>query len=78
VEISSSISNTYQNLRTAQRAQVEDVSEVASTEPTPARDITTQDRASTEQSDIVNSLQTNARSLQAAGERIGTLIDVQA
>lgn len=78
MEISSSISATYQNLRTPQREQVESVSEVVSTEPTPARDITTQDRSSTEQSDIVNSLQTNARSLQAAGERVGTLIDVQA
>lgn len=78
MEISSSVSAAYQGVRALRQNPEQNVSAVASTESTRARDIQTQDRATTEQSEIVNSLQSNARSLQAAGERIGTLLDVQA
>ena len=78
MDVSSLMSNAYQGLRPLQQNPGQNVNEVAATEPSGARDIRTQDRATTEQAEIVNSLQANARSLQAAGERIGTLIDVQA
>ncbi len=78
MEISSSVSAAYQGVRALRQNPEQNVSAVASTESTRARDIQTQDRATTEQTEIVNSLQSNARSLQAAGERIGTLLDVQA
>ena len=78
VDISSSVSAAYQGVRALRQNSEQSVSAVAETESTRARDIQTQDRATTEQAEIVNSLQSNARSLQAAGERIGTLLDVQA
>ncbi len=77
MEVSNSLTPVFQNLR-ATPAPQQSVAEVSATEPTAARDVNAQDRATTEQQDVVNSLQTNARSLQAAGERVGTLIDVQA
>ncbi len=73
----SSLTNAYAINRPAARADNAAVSEVAATEAASARDIQSRDRES-EQNEIVDSLQTNARSLQAAGERIGTIIDVQA
>jgi hypothetical protein len=78
VDISSPVSIAYQGVRALRQNLEQSVSAVANTESTRGRDIQTQDRATTEQSEIVNSLQSNARSLQAAGERIGTLLDIQA
>jgi hypothetical protein len=78
MEISNSLATAYQGVRALRQNAEPNVSAVASTESTRARDIQTQDRATTEQAEIVNSLQSNARSLQAAGERVGTLLDVQA
>lgn len=78
MEISNSVAAAYQGVRALRQNPDPSVSAVASTESTRARDIQTQDRATTEQTEIVNSLQSNARSLRAAGERIGTLLDVQA
>jgi hypothetical protein len=78
MEISNSVSAAYQGVRALRQGPEQNVSAVANIESTRARDIQTQDRATTEQTEIVNSLQSNARSLQAAGERIGTLLDVQA
>ncbi len=78
MDISSSVSAAYQGVRALRQNYEQNVSAVANTESTRARDIQTQDRATTEQAEIVNSLQSNARSLQAAGERVGTLLDVQA
>lgn len=78
MDISSSVSVAYQGVRALRQNPEQSVNAVANTESTRARDIQTQDRATTEQTEIVNSLQSNARSLQAAGERVGTLLDVQA
>jgi hypothetical protein len=78
VDISSSVLAAYQGVRLLRQNPEQNVSPVANTESARARDIQTQDKATTEQTEIVNSLQSNARSLQAAGERIGTLLDVQA
>ncbi len=78
MEISNSLAAAYQGVRALRQNGDPTVTAVANTESTRARDIQTQDRATTEQAEIVNSLQSNARSLQAAGERVGTLLDVQA
>jgi hypothetical protein len=78
MEISNSLAATYQGIRALRQNPEQNVTAVANTESTRARDIQTQDRATTEQTEIVNSLQSNARSLQAAGQRVGTLLDVQA
>lgn len=78
MDISNTLSNAYLVNRPETRSPQQGVNEVSATEATVARDIQTQDRALREQNDIVNSLQSNARSLQASGERVGTRIDVQA
>ncbi len=78
MEIANSLTAAYQGVRALRQNPEQNVSAVANTESTRARDIQTQDRATTEQTEIVNSLQLNARSLQAAGERVGTLLDIQA
>ena len=77
MEISSLLANAYALNRPAARVDDAPVSEVTATEAASARDIQSRDREG-EQNEIVDSLQTNARSLQAAGERIGTIIDTQA
>ena len=77
MEISSAISSAYAGLQNQQQRLDRNVAEVASSEAAAGRDTRTQDRALVEQTEIVSSLQANARSLQAAGERIGTLIDIK-
>ena len=78
MEISGAVNSAYTGIQTQLQRFDENVTEVASTEASAGRDTTTQDRALVEQVEIVSSLQANARSLQAAGERVGTLLDVHA
>jgi hypothetical protein len=78
MEISNALSNAYLVNRPDSRAPLGNVNATAETEPSAARDTQTRDRVLTEQNDIVDSLRANARTLQASGERVGTLIDVQA
>lgn len=77
MDISNAINNAYQGIQTQQQRLQQNVAEVASSEAASGRDTRTQDRALVEQTEIVTSLQANARSLQAAGERIGTLINIK-
>ena len=77
MDISSTLNNAYNGLQLQQQRLQQNVTEVASTEATNARDSSTQDRALVEQQEIVTSMQANARSLEAAGERIGTLLDIK-
>ena len=77
MEISSAISSVYAGFQNQQQRLERNVAEVASSEAASRRDTRTQDRALVEQTEIVSSLQANARSLQAAGERVGTLIDIK-
>ena len=77
MDISSSINNAYNGLQLQQQRLQQNVAEVASAEAANARDTSTQDRALVEQAEIAASLQANARSLEAAGERIGTLLDIK-
>lgn len=78
MEISGAVNSAYTGVQTQLQRLNENVAEVASTEAAAGRDTSTQDRALIEQTEIVSSLQANAKSLQAAGERIGTLLDVKA
>jgi len=71
-------SSAVEGIQIQQEKLNENVSEIANSEAASGRDTQTQDRALVEQREIVNNLQANAKSLQAAGERIGTLIDTMA
>jgi hypothetical protein len=78
MDISNALSNAYLVNRLDSRARQANVNETAAIEPSVARDTQTRDRVQTEQNEIIDSLRANARTLQASGERVGTLIDVQA
>ena len=76
MEISSAMSSAFSGFQIQQQNLERNVSEVASSEAAGGRDTRTQDRALVEQAEIANSAQASASSLQASGERIGTLIDI--
>jgi hypothetical protein len=78
VDISSLANNAYLGLRLQQQRLNDNVSQVSSVEATSGRDTSTQDRALMEQIEIVSALRANARSLQAAQDRVGTIIDLKA
>ena len=78
MDISSVANNAYLGLRLQQARLNDNVSQVASVEASSTRDTRTQDRALMEQIEIVSALRANARSLEAANERVGTLLDVKA
>ena len=67
----------FQGIQVQQQRLEQNVEQIANSEAGAGRDTSSQDRALVEQIDIVNSLQANARSLEVAGERIGTLVDIQ-
>lgn len=77
MDISSAMNNAYSGLQIQQQRFDRGVSQVASAEALNGRDTRTQDRALVEQQEIASSFQANARSLEAAGERIGTIIDIK-
>jgi len=77
VEILNSINQAYNGLQLQQQRLDRNVVQIANVEAASGRDSRTQDRALVEQGEIVNSLRANAKSLQAAGERIGTLLDIK-
>ncbi len=78
MEISNSINRAYSGLQIQQRRLDRNVAQVARIESGKGRDSSTQDRALVEQAEIVGGFRANARSLQAASERIGTLLDIKA
>jgi Cu/Ag efflux pump CusA len=77
MNIPSTITSAYSGIQTQTQRMDKNVAEVASVEASSGRDSSTQDRALVEQIDIINSLQANARSLEAASDRIGTLLDIK-
>ncbi len=78
MDISGLANSAYSGVQTQLQRFDKNVAEVASSGASQGRDLTTQDRALVEQTEIISSLQANARSLQASGQRIGTLLDVMA
>ena len=77
MNVSSIITNAYSGIQTQSQRLDKNVEQVASVEAASSHDTSTQDRALVEQIDIINSLRANAKSLQAASDRIGTLIDIK-
>jgi hypothetical protein len=66
-----------QGIRTQEQRFERNVAEVARNEDTQTRDSSSQDRALVEQGEIVQAVRANARSLEAANQRIGTLVDIK-
>ena len=77
MEISNALNSAFHGVHAQQQRLDKNVAQVASVEAASGRDTSTQDRALVEQIEIISSLKANARSLQAASERIGTLIDIK-
>ena len=66
-----------EGIRTQEQRFERNVAEVSRNESTQARDSGSQDRALIEQGEIVQAVKANARSLEAANQRIGTLVDIE-
>lgn len=77
MNISNVVNSASQGIQIQQQRFQQNVEKVAGVEATTPRDTQTQDRALVEQIEIVSSLKANARSLEAANERIGTLVDIK-
>jgi hypothetical protein len=77
MNISSAVNSASLGMQIQQQRLQQNVEKVAGVEATVPRDTQTQDRALVEQIEIVSSLQANARSLEAANQRIGTLVDLK-
>ena len=77
MDISNAINSAFHGIQVQQQRLQQNVNEVAGIEAASGRDTRTQDRALVEQIEIISSLKANARSLEAASERVGTLIDIK-
>ena len=66
-----------EGIRTQEQRFERNVAEVARNEDAQPHDSGSQDRALIEQREIVQAVQANARSLEAASQRIGTLVDIK-
>lgn len=70
--------SAIEGINTQQQLLERNVEQVAEGQGTEAQNTNSQDRALVEQQQIVTSVQANARSLEAANERLGTMIDIEA
>lgn len=75
--ITSATNSAAEGIRTQEQRFERNVAEVANNNETQTRDANSQDRALIEQHEIVQAVRANARSLEAASQRIGTLIDIE-
>lgn len=78
MEIRNSLNQAYSGMQMQQIRFGRNVAQVAAVTPAAGRDTQSQDRALAEQGEIVSSFRANAKSLQAASDRIGTLLDIKA
>lgn len=76
--VASSTQSAVEGIRTQEELLERNVAEVARNEGSQSHDTSSQDRALVEQKEIIQAVQANARSLEAANERIGTLVDLEA
>lgn len=74
----SATNSAVEGINTQQQLLDRNVEQVAQGQGADARNTNSQDRALVEQQQIVTAVQANARSLEAANERLGTLIDIEA
>jgi len=75
--IPAAINSSAEGIRSQEQRFDRNVAEVARDDQAQAHDTNSQDRALIEQREIVQAVQANARSLEAAGQRIGTLVDIE-
>jgi len=69
--------SAVEGIRTQEQRFERNVAEAARDEGPQGRDSSSQDRALVEQGEIVQAVRANARSLEAASERVGTLVDIE-
>lgn len=74
----SATTSAVEGINTQQQLLERNVEQVAEGQSADAKNSNSQDRALVEQQQIVTAVQANARSLEAANERLGTLIDIEA
>jgi len=74
--VASASSTGVEGIQVQEQRLERNVIEVARAENTNAHDAGTQDQALVEQSEIIRAVQANARSLEAANETVGTLLDI--
>lgn len=76
--IQSASNNAVEGIRTQEQLLERNVAEVARSENSESRNMDSRDKALVEQQEIVQAVRANARSLEAANQLIGTLIDIKA
>ena len=74
----SATSSAVEGINTQQRQLDRNVEQIAQGQGADANNSHSQNRALVEQQQIVTAVQANARSLEAANQRLGTLIDIKA
>lgn len=74
----SATSSAVEGIQTQQQQLDRNVEQIAKGQGADARNSHSQNRALVEQQQIVTAVQANARSLDAANQRLGTLIDIEA
>lgn len=74
---SSALTNATSGLQEQNQRFEQNVEEVADTSQSASRDTNSQDRALVEQQEIVNNFNGNARALEAANQRIGSIVDIE-
>ena len=75
--IPSATSSAVEGIQTQQQRLDRNVDQIAQGQSADARDSHSQNRALVEQQQIVTAVQANARSLEAANQRLGVLIDIE-
>ena len=75
--IQSASSSAIEGVRTQEQRLERNVVEVARSEDAESQNLDSKHKALVEQQEIVQSVRANARSLEAASQRIGTLVDIQ-
>jgi hypothetical protein len=70
--------SAVEGINTQQQLLERNVEQVAEGRGADAQNTNSQDKALVEQQQIVTAVQANARSLEAANERLGTVINIEA
>ena len=74
----SATTSAVEGINTQQQLLERNVEQVAEGQGGEAQNTNSQDRALVEQQQIVTAVQANANALEAANERLGTLINIEA
>jgi len=74
----SATTSAVEGINTQQQLLERNVEQVSQSQGADAKNSNSQDKLLVEQQQIVTAVQANARSLEAASERLGTLINIEA